>query len=62
MEDVGEKNADWEQRETVVVETGFNDEGLCMGVYAGENIALPAADLGIEAFMIDAGWFGEGEG
>ena len=103
-------------RETVVVETGFNDEGLRMEVYAGEKIELPAVifyqaenkidldayklhkiynqlyprrqtpvlynswlycfdyldidelkkqvdvavDLGIEAFMIDAGWYGEG--
>ena len=103
--------------ETVTVETGFNDDGLCMDVYAGEKIALPpvifyqaenkidldayklhevynqlyprkctpvlynswlycfdyldvdallkqvdaAADLGVEAFMIDAGWYGEGE-
>ena len=108
----------YSDRETVVVETGFHDEGLRMEVYAGEKIALPAiifyqadnkidldayklhevynqlyprkrtpvlynswlycfdyldidglisqvdaaADLGVEAFMIDAGWFGEGEG
>lgn len=104
--------------ETIVVEMGFNDEGLCMEVESGEEIVLPpvifyqaayktdldayklhevynqlyprkrtpvlynswlycfdyldiealleqvdaAADLGIEAFMIDAGWFGDGEG
>ena len=105
-------------KETVVVETGFCDEGLNFEVGAGETIYLPevifytadnktdldgyklhkvynklyprkatpvlynswlycydyldidalmrqadaAAELGIEAFMIDAGWFGEGEG
>lgn len=105
-------------RETVVVETGFCDEGLCFEVEAGETIYLPevifyeaenktdldayklhrvynklyprkatpvlynswlycydyldidalmrqadvAAELGVEAFMIDAGWFGDGEG
>lgn len=105
-------------KETVVVETGFCDEGLCFEVAAGETIYLPevifysadsridldayklhrvynqhyprkatpvlynswlycydyldieallrqvdaAAELGVEAFMIDAGWFGDGEG
>ena len=104
--------------ETVVVETGFCDDGLSFEVEAGETVYLPevifyeadskidldayklhrvynrlyprkntpvlynswlycydyldidelmrqadvAAELGVEAFMIDAGWFGEGEG
>ena len=108
----------YSNREVVVVETGFCDEGLCFNVQPGEKIFLPeiifyqadneydldayklhkvynklyprkslpvlynswlycydyldidallrqvdvAAELGIEAFMIDAGWFGEGEG
>lgn len=114
---VAKKMPIYDKQETVVVETGFNDEGLNMEVYAGEKIALPAvifyqaenrthldaykiheiynelyprkctpvlynswlycfdyldieslltqvdaaAELGIEAFMIDAGWFGDSE-
>ncbi|MBR5528091.1 MAG: alpha-galactosidase [Clostridia bacterium] len=105
------------QKEIVVVETGFNNENLRLKAYPGETIELPtvifyeadcktdldawklhevynnlyprakmpvlynswlycfddlnidellkqadcAAELGVEAFMIDAGWFGEGE-
>lgn len=104
-------------KEAVIVETGFNDEGLQLVAKAGERIELPtviffnaesktdldayklhnvynklyprkslpvlynswlycfdnldvdallnqvecAAELGFEAFMIDAGWFGKGE-
>lgn len=106
----------YNNRETVVVETGFNCDGLNMEVFGGEVITLPevifyqadskidfdcyklhevynqmnprknmpvlynswlycfdmldvdellvqvdvAKELGIEAFMIDAGWFGKG--
>ena len=106
----------YNQRETVTVEIGFCDEGLCFELAANETVYLPtilfygaknktdldayklhevynklyprkttpvlynswlycydfldidallqqadvAAELGIEAFMIDAGWFGNG--
>ena len=106
-----------EKKETIIVETGFNNEYMQLVAEAGERIELPeiiffgaksktdldayklhelynslyprksmpvaynswlycfdrlnvdalleqvdcAAELGIEAFMIDAGWFGQGE-
>lgn len=46
----------YSKREIIVVKTGLQSDHLHLRAAAGETV-----ELGIEAFMIDAGWFGRGD-